>query len=98
MAVIPARELFIDGTWVAPSTGRYLDVVNPATEEVIGRIAAGAAPDVNAAVAAATAAHKRGSWGKLTGKQRAETLRAIAQKVGARPRCRRDALAAWGPA
>ncbi|KIZ01547.1 hypothetical protein MNEG_6416 [Monoraphidium neglectum] len=81
MAVIPARELFIDGTWVAPSTGRYLDVVNPATEEVIGRIAAGAAPDVNAAVAAATAAHKRGSWGKLTGKQRAETLRAIAQKI-----------------
>lgn len=86
MAAIPARELFIDGRWVAPSTGRYLDVINPATEEVIGRIPAAAEADVNAAVAAANAAHKRGAWGKLTGKQRAETLRTIAQKVCARTR------------
>lgn len=78
---LPARELFIDGRWVAPSTGRYLDVVNPATEEVIGRIPAAAEADVNAAVAAAAAAHKRGSWGKLSGAQRAVVLRAVAQKV-----------------
>lgn len=78
---IPARELFIDGRWVAPSTGRYLDVVSPATEAVVGRIPAGGPSDVDAAVAAAAAAHKRGVWGKLTGAQRAVTLRAIAQKV-----------------
>jgi len=81
MTAVPARELFIDGRWVKPSTGRYLDVVNPATEEVIGRIPAAAAADVSAAVAAATAAHKRGSWGKLTGRERAVILKALAQKV-----------------
>lgn len=91
MAAIPARELFINGRWIAPSSGRYLDVINPATEEVIGRIPAANADDVNAAVAAATAAHKRGSWGKLSGKQRAETLRVIAQKV----RDRKSDLARW---
>lgn len=82
MADVPARELFINGTWVPPASGKYLDIVNPATEEVIGRIPAANADDVNAAVAAANAAHKRGSWGKLSGKQRAEVLRALAQKVG----------------
>lgn len=39
---IPARELFINGRWVAPVRGKYLDVISPATEAVIGRIPAGA--------------------------------------------------------
>jgi hypothetical protein len=38
---IPARELFINGRWVAPVKGKYLDVVCPANEAVIGRIPAG---------------------------------------------------------
>lgn len=81
MAAIPARELFIDGGWVAPAGGQYLDVISPATEEVVGRIPAATEEDVNAAVAAAVAAHKRGAWGKLSGKQRAEVLRRVADKV-----------------
>jgi hypothetical protein len=48
---IPARELFINGRWVAPVMGKYLDVVCPATEAVIGRIPAGAvAAGVRAAI------------------------------------------------
>ncbi|KAF8072370.1 ALDH10A8 [Scenedesmus sp. PABB004] len=78
---LPARELFINGRWVAPAQGRYLDVVSPATERVIGRVPAGSAEDVDAAVAAATAAHRAGVWGRLTGARRAEVLRAIAAKV-----------------
>uniref|UniRef100_A0A383V7C2 Aldehyde dehydrogenase domain-containing protein n=1 Tax=Tetradesmus obliquus TaxID=3088 RepID=A0A383V7C2_TETOB len=78
---IPARELFINGRWVAPVRGKYLDVVCPATEAVIGRIPAGTREDVQAAVAAAVAAHKSGVWAKTTGAQRAVVLRAIAQKV-----------------
>jgi betaine-aldehyde dehydrogenase len=78
---IPQRECFIHGAWVAPVRGNYLDVVSPATEGVIGRIPAGTAEDVEAAVAAATAAHQQGSWARSSGKQRAVVLRAIAQKV-----------------
>jgi len=78
---IPQRELFINGKWVQPVRGKYLDVVNPATEAVIGRIPAGSVEDVEAAVAAAVAAHKHGSWARSTGKQRAVVLRALAQKV-----------------
>jgi hypothetical protein len=29
---IPQRELFINGKWVKPARGKYLDVVSPATE------------------------------------------------------------------
>jgi aldehyde dehydrogenase (NAD+) len=49
-------KLYVDGAWV-PSTGRStLEVVNAATEEVIGRIPEGTAEDVDKAVAAAAAA------------------------------------------
>jgi betaine-aldehyde dehydrogenase len=79
---LPARELFINGGWVAPVSGCYLEVTNPATEAVIGRIPAGTAEDVEAAVAAAVTAHTQGSWARSTGKKRAVVLRAIAEKVG----------------
>ncbi len=50
------RKFHIDGAWVDPSAGETLDVVNPATEEVIGAIAMGGQADVDAAVAAASRA------------------------------------------
>jgi aldehyde dehydrogenase (NAD+) len=46
-------QFYIDGTWVDPVTPETLDVINPATEEVCGRISIGSAADVDLAVAAA---------------------------------------------
>ena len=46
-------QFYIDGRWVDPLEPRTLDVVNPATEAVYGRISLGSAADVDAAVAAA---------------------------------------------
>ncbi|HAR30394.1 MAG TPA: aldehyde dehydrogenase family protein, partial [Gammaproteobacteria bacterium] len=46
-------KFYIDGQWVDPIGTATLDVINPATEESIGRIAMGNAEDVNRAVAAA---------------------------------------------
>lgn len=50
------RRFFIDGAWVAPAGRREIDVINPATEEAVGRILLGTAEDVDAAVKAARAA------------------------------------------
>ncbi|KUH72010.1 aldehyde dehydrogenase [Mycolicibacterium novocastrense] len=47
------KTLFIDGQWVTPSTGDVIDIVNPATEKVIGAVPSGTVADVDAAVAAA---------------------------------------------
>ena len=46
-------QFYIDGEWVDPETPKTLDVINPATEEICGRISLGSAADVDKAVAAA---------------------------------------------
>jgi len=50
------RKFFIDGAWVEPKGRREHEVINPATEAVVGRILLGTADDVDAAVKAARAA------------------------------------------
>ena len=49
-------KFYINGEWVAPVTAKTMDVINPATEEPIGRISLGSAADVDTAVGAARAA------------------------------------------
>lgn len=49
-------KFYINGAWVDPVTPKTLEVINPATEAVAGRIAMGSAADVDKAVAAARAA------------------------------------------
>ena len=46
-------QFYINGEWVDPVDPKSLDVINPATEEVIGKIAMGNSQDVDKAVAAA---------------------------------------------
>jgi len=46
-------KFYIDGEWVDPLTPKTLDVINPATEAVAGRISMGSAADVDRAVMAA---------------------------------------------
>ena len=51
------EEFYINGEWVKPINElKTLDVINPATEEVFGRIALGDRDDVNSAVQAANEA------------------------------------------
>jgi betaine-aldehyde dehydrogenase len=45
--------LFIDGEWISPVGGDLIEVINPATEQVIGAVPNGTAADVDTAVAAA---------------------------------------------
>jgi len=46
-------QFYIDGQWVDPATPNPFPVINPATEEICGRISLGSAADVDKAVAAA---------------------------------------------
>ena len=48
-----SRKTYVDGEWVDPIEPKPFDVINPATEDVIGRISLGSAADVDRAVAAA---------------------------------------------
>ncbi|WDZ89538.1 aldehyde dehydrogenase family protein [Nocardiopsis sp. HUAS JQ3] len=66
------RSLYIDGAWRDSASSEALDVVNPATEQVIDTVPAGAAEDVDAAVAAAAAALP--AWSALAPGQRVTHL------------------------
>jgi aldehyde dehydrogenase (NAD+) len=50
------RKFFINGEWVQPQGRRELEVINPATEQPVGKILLGTVEDVNAATRAARAA------------------------------------------
>ncbi|MDX6219834.1 MAG: aldehyde dehydrogenase [Frankiales bacterium] len=75
-------QLYVGGTWIDSASGRTIDVVNPATEEVIARVAAGSPADVDLAVAAAKDAFP--SWSALAPKERADFLQAAAAALTAR--------------
>ncbi|MFK0276187.1 aldehyde dehydrogenase family protein [Ensifer sp. NPDC090286] len=75
------NKLFIDGHWVVPTDGATLPVIDPATEEVFHHIAAGGVEDAEVAVKAAREAFDNGPWPRLSGKERAEYLRAMAQGI-----------------
>ena len=71
-------KFYINGQWVDPSTSNTLDVINPATEEAIGKIAMGGQEDVDKAVAAAKAAFD--SFSMTTREERIALLEKIIGK------------------
>jgi aminomuconate-semialdehyde/2-hydroxymuconate-6-semialdehyde dehydrogenase len=73
---------FIGGASVPPQTGAYLDNFEPATGAVIGRVPRSGEADVQAAVAAATAAFP--AWHALGSAGRADALLRIAALLEAR--------------
>ena len=75
-------KLYINGTWVAPSSADTLDVIDSVTEEVMATIPAGTAADVDAAVAAAVAAFP--GWSSTPTEERAKYLTRIGDALGAR--------------
>jgi 1-pyrroline dehydrogenase len=78
VASAPAR-MFVDGEWMEASGGETVDIVNPATEEVVGQVPKGTVADVDRAVAAARAAF--GAWSQSTPQERAKALYAFADAV-----------------
>lgn len=69
-------KLYIGGKWVESHSKEFIDVENPAQRKIIGRVPAGNAKDVDAAVEAA----KKGFqiWKNYTGEQRGAALRRAA--------------------
>ena len=68
-------KFYIDGQWVDPVEPRTLDVDNPTTEKVSGRISLGSAADVDKAVKAARRAFA--TWSQSSREERLDLLQAI---------------------
>jgi aldehyde dehydrogenase (NAD+) len=75
---------FISGNYMRSSSAEWIDVSNPASGDVIGRVPQGTAKDVDQAVAAARKAF--GTWSKLSGHARAKHFYALARHIQKRER------------
>src|SRR5256714_285262 len=76
----PRYQLFINGKFVAPRSGKYFDSINPATEEKLADIAEANARDVDLAVRSARKAYKK-VWSKMPGRERGKFLFRIARLI-----------------
>jgi len=77
--------LFIDGEFVSPAKRRYFDSINPASEQVLSRVADAGEADVDRAVAAARRACE-GAWSKLAPAERGKYIYRIARILQERAR------------
>ena len=74
---------FIDGQWVAPSTGAYFENINPAdTTDIIGRFPKSGAVDVAKAVESAKRGFER--WRRTPSPARGDVLRRVGEIMTAR--------------
>ena len=77
--------LFINGKFVAPKSGKRFATINPATEEVLSKVAYADLADVNQAVNAARSAFTK-TWSKMPPAERGKYLFRIARILQERAR------------
>ncbi len=73
-------KLFIDGNWVDGFSNNTIDVIDPSTEEVIGKVVRGSSQDINRAVEAARRAYEH-EWRDKKPKDRARLLFNLARAL-----------------
>src|SRR5437868_4021274 len=66
-------DLFINGKFVAPASGKYFDTISPSTEEKLAEVADANEKDVDRAVSAARSAYEK-TWGKMPAKERGKYI------------------------
>jgi len=75
------RRLLIDGQWVAAQSGKTFDVTDPATGEIISKVAEGDSADVDLAVKAARRAFESGPWARMTPSARGRILHRVGDLI-----------------
>ena len=72
-------SLMIDGAWTGGAKGRTIPIVNPATEEVIGKVAHAEIADLDRALAAADKGFRQ--WKKVSAYDRYKIMRKAADLI-----------------
>ncbi len=75
------QYMYINGEWVASSSGNVREIINPATEEVIAKVAEGTVEDAKTAIQAAHKAFYEDGWGETYARYRAELLAKVADQL-----------------
>jgi len=78
---LPPSASFVANAFLEPSGPREEVIVNPATEEVLGRVTSAADRDVDAAIGAARRAADTGAWSSSTPRERSAALEALVDET-----------------
>ncbi len=78
---IPQYPFIINGNRRDPRSGNYMEVVNPASGQLVARAAMGGSSDLDEAVAAARAAFDDCRWRKMSPAERSSVLYRCAQLI-----------------
>jgi aldehyde dehydrogenase (NAD+) len=80
VTAVDQKHLFINNEWRPASSGKTMEVINPATEDVCATVASADSDDLNAAV---EAAHKAlsGPWGQMSARERGRLVRKIGERL-----------------
>jgi betaine-aldehyde dehydrogenase len=76
-------RFFIGGEWTAPAGTGTLDVVSPATEEVVGRVPEATEADIDRAVKSARRAFDQGPWPRMSPAERAAVITSVSDAIKA---------------
>jgi aldehyde dehydrogenase (NAD+) len=80
---VPDQQMLIGGRWVSAASGKTFETINPATGEVICRVAEGNKPDIDLAVKAARKAFESGPWPRMSASERGRLLLKLADAIEA---------------
>ncbi|HRH33596.1 MAG TPA: aldehyde dehydrogenase family protein, partial [Catalimonadaceae bacterium] len=81
----PQYDLFINGKFEKPESGKYFDTINPADEQKLSSVAEAGITDVDKAVKSARNAYEK-YWKNMPGKERAKYIFRIARMMQERAR------------
>jgi phenylacetaldehyde dehydrogenase len=79
--VAKPRKMLIGGKWVDAVSGKTFDTYNPATGEVLARVAEGDMADIDLAVKAARKAFESGPWPEMSPSERGRLLWKLAELI-----------------
>ena len=78
---VKTYQNYINGQWLASSSGETFPAFDPSTEEIIAHVASATAADVDKAVRAARDAFDSGPWAQTSAQDRGRILFKIADKI-----------------
>ncbi|WP_118138519.1 aldehyde dehydrogenase family protein [Oceanicella sp. SM1341] len=75
--IVSGHSCLVNGSWRAAASGATLEACSPSDGSRVATLSAGAAADIDAAIASARAAFEEGPWGRMPGYERARLLMAL---------------------
>src|ERR1700683_4716035 len=79
--VVKPRKMLIGGKWVDAASGKTFETYNPATGQILARVAEGDREDVDVAVKAARRAFESGPWPEMSPSERGRLLWKLAELI-----------------